>query len=59
MKNMEQIRRFKGKSLLAFPKDYTVIDIETSGISPTDSEIIEISAVRYRNCEKQMHFPHL
>lgn len=59
MKNMEQIRRFKGKSLLAFPKDYTVIDIETSGISPTDSEIIEISAVRYRNCEKTDEFSTL
>lgn len=59
MENMKQIRNFKGKSLLVFPKDYTVIDIETSGISPTDSEIIEISAIHYRDCEKREIFSTL
>lgn len=56
---MKQIREFKGKSLLAFPKDYTVIDIETSGLSPAESEIIEISAIRYRNHEKSDVFSTL
>lgn len=56
---MKKLRECKGKSLLTFPKDYTVIDIETSGISPSNSEIIEISAIRYRNCEKAEVFSTL
>lgn len=42
-------REHKGKSLWAFPSDYTVVDIETTGLSPLFCEIIEISAVKYRN----------
>ncbi|MBQ7596713.1 MAG: 3'-5' exonuclease, partial [Clostridia bacterium] len=42
-------RIYKGRSLLIFPADYTVIDIETSGLSPEECEIIEISAVKVRN----------
>ena len=42
-------REFKGASLIAFPSDYTVIDIETTGLYPTDSEIIEVSAIRVRD----------
>ena len=38
----------KGKSLFAFPSDFTVVDIETTGLSATDAEILEISALRYR-----------
>ena len=30
------------------PDDYTVVDIETTGLSPAGSEIIEISAIKYR-----------
>lgn len=56
---MNKTREFKGKSLLTFPKDYTVIDIETSGISPADSEIIEISAIKYRNCRRAEEFSTL
>lgn len=56
---MKKTRIFKGKSLLAFPEDYTVIDIETSGLSCGDSEIIEISAVRYRDREKEDAFSTL
>lgn len=41
-------RKFKGKSLFAFPSHYTVIDIETNGISGI-CEIIEVSALRVRN----------
>lgn len=32
-------------------KDYTVIDLETTGINPNTCEIIEMAAVRVRNCE--------
>ena len=45
------VRPFKGKSLLAFPSDYTVVDIETTGLSSFDAEIIEVSALRYRGDE--------
>lgn len=41
----------KGKSLLTFPDDYTVIDIETTGVSSAASEIIEIGALCVRNNE--------
>lgn len=40
-------RDSKGKSLLNFPSDYVVIDIETTGLDPLYDEIIEVSAVRY------------
>ncbi|MBP5405040.1 MAG: 3'-5' exonuclease [Clostridia bacterium] len=41
-------RPFKGKNLFSFPSDYTVIDIETTGLSASAAEIIEVSALRYR-----------
>lgn len=46
---MKIIRLYKGESLFTFPDDYTVVDIETSGLYPSSSEIIEISALKYRN----------
>lgn len=44
-------RPHKGKSLLIFPVDYTVVDIETTGLDPRWDEIIELSALRVRNGE--------
>lgn len=38
----------KGKSLIALPSDYTVIDLETTGLDPYWNEIIEIAALRVR-----------
>lgn len=35
-----------GNSLIEFPKDYVVIDLETTGLSPSNCEIIELSAVK-------------
>lgn len=41
-------RPYKGKSLFTFLDNYTVVDIETTGFWPSDSEILEISALRVR-----------
>lgn len=56
---MASVRPYKGKSLWEFPADYTVVDIETNGLSSSVCEIIEISAVRYRACEKAATFSTL
>ena len=41
----------KGKSILEFPSDFTVIDLETSGLEPRYDKIIEVAALRIRsNC---------
>ena len=59
LENNKSNKRNKGKSLLVFPSDYTVTDIETNGMSPSDSEIIEISAIRYRGFKKSAEFTSL
>jgi len=40
-------REFRGISYVDFPPDYCVVDIETTGLNPNDSDIIEIGAVKY------------
>lgn len=47
----EKICRKKGNSLLSFPKEYVVIDIETTGLSPKWDDIIELSAIKISNTE--------
>ena len=42
-------RTYKGQSLIQDIADYTVVDIETTGLSPNRDSIIEISALRVRN----------
>lgn len=37
----------KGKSIIALPTDYVVIDIETTGLDYKSCEIIEVAAIRY------------
>lgn len=46
------MREHKGKNTIALPNDYTVIDIETTGLSPEYDSIIELAAVRVRNDEE-------
>lgn len=46
-------RDLKGKNLLLFPKDYVVIDIETTGLSPEYDSIIEVAAIKY-SCNKEI-----
>ena len=40
--------REKGRSLTRLPRDYTIIDIETSGLNPVKDYIIEIGCIKYR-----------
>lgn len=46
-------------SNINFVPDYTVLDIETTGINPHKDKIIEISAIRYRNNEETVQFSTL
>ena len=48
MISISEKRPLKGSSLVALPLDYVALDIETTGLSPTFDEIIELSAVRVR-----------
>ena len=45
------ISRNKGKSKIELPDDFTLIDIETTGLVPMGDEIIELSALKIRNNE--------
>ncbi len=40
-------RSQKGKSIIDFPTNYVVIDIETTGLDPLYCDIIEVSAIKY------------
>lgn len=39
----------KGKSIIAFPAQYCMVDVETTGLSPQWNDIIEIGAIRYKD----------
>lgn len=43
---MKSKRIHKGKSLISFPNSFTIIDIETTGLSPEYDQIIELSALK-------------
>jgi DNA polymerase-3 subunit epsilon len=43
------MREHKGKSLLATVSDYSVIDIETTGLDAKFDSLLEIAAIKYRN----------
>ena len=49
----------KGNSLLYFPADYTVIDIETTGFEPYCDEIIEVACIKYRDNKEIDRFESL
>lgn len=38
-----------GDAVIGFPDDYTVLDLETTGLNPSTDLIIEFAAVRVRN----------
>ena len=39
----------RNKSLMIYPENYVVLDIETTGFSAVNNEIIELSAIRVEN----------
>lgn len=43
------IKREKGNNIIDFPKEYIVIDIETTGLFLGIDEIIEVGAIKYIN----------
>lgn len=47
----KRVRSEKGKSLIDFPNDFTLIDIETTGLDPASCEILEVGAIRVRSGE--------
>ena len=52
-------RSEKGRSLICFPDNYCVIDIETTGLSSDWDYIIEIGAIRYLNGKEDARFSSL
>lgn len=56
---VKQIRESKGENMLFFPDDYTVIDIETTGLDPRVDSIIELAAIRYRGDAEVSRFQSL
>lgn len=47
--SIKRVREFKGKSLIDLPSDFTVIDIETTGLDTRFCDIIEVGAVKIRD----------
>ena len=57
--NFKKIERHKGKNLLDFPKNYIVIDIETTGLDTSIDSIIEIGAIKVVNNSVESTFSSL
>ena len=55
----ETSREDKGNSILLFPETYVVVDTETTGLSPTWDDLIEIAAVRYHGGTEIARFQSL
>lgn len=45
-KPLSKARVGKGENRVAFPQDYIVLDLETTGLSSDRDEIIEVSALK-------------
>lgn len=56
LENSHPKREGKGKSLVAFPSSYIVVDLETTGLDSCFCDIIEIGAIRYIDGKKAEEF---
>ncbi len=56
---MANIRQFKGSCVHYFPRDYTVVDIETTGLCAMNADILEVSAIRCREMDEVARFSTL
>lgn len=52
-------RKYKGKSIVDFPSDYVVVDVETTGLDYRCCYMIEVCAIRYKNGQKVDTFSSL
>ena len=59
LSSAQTIRESKGRSIIAFPDTYCVIDVETTGRSPQWDHIIEVAAVRISNGQEDGRFSSL
>lgn len=48
MQSMYKGRKMKGNSLLQWVDNYVLVDIETTGLSPKENDIIEIGAIKVK-----------
>ena len=59
LSNAQTIRESKGRSIVAFPDTYCVIDVETTGRSPQWDHIIEVAAVKISDGQEVGRFSSL
>lgn len=53
------MERKKGNSVLQLPSDYTIVDLETTGLNPKYDNIIEVACVKYRDHTQVAQFSTL
>jgi len=53
------VRQFAGRRLNQYAENYVVFDLETTGISPEEDSIIEISAIKVKGHEPVAEFDTL